>query len=197
MRPVRLILAATLLGATLLPASAQQPQQPQQNPAASQQAPANAAAMHQRLAQFRHVPLTEEKAKAAIEVFLKLKATYPPETFKAKTPGPMGATEAMKRSEKAEAILKMVKDKGFDSIDEWAQTFASVGMALAHVRQGDDNAEKKLQELEASPMPEEMKAQIRALLKAVIPPKENAEVAKQLLADEQTKKMIDEVEKPR
>ena len=192
MRPIRLSLAATMFAAMLLPAAAQQPQQ-----SAGQAMPPNATAMHQKLAQFRHVPLTVDKAKAAIEVFLKLKATYPPETFKSKTPGPMGATEAMKRSEKAREILALVKEKGFENIDDWAKTFASVGMALAYVREGDDNAERKLEEIKASPMPDQIKQQLIAMLKAVIPPRENAEVAKQLLADEQTKKMIDEVEKPR
>ena len=200
----RLLLALPLALSVSLAAHAQQaqeqPQAPQKQEQPRQAMPpshAEAGRMMQKLARFRHVPLTVEKAKAAIEIFLTLKEKYPPQTFRSKTPGPMGAAEAMKRSEKAKAILELIRSKGFASIDEWTRTFASVGMALAHVREGDDNAEKKLRQLEQARMPEQMKAQIRAMLKAVIPPEQNVEVAKKLLADEQAKKMIEQVEKPR
>lgn len=186
------------------PVHAQQPQQPAQAPAAEQAqqptarpTPQQMRQMMQKLAAFRHEPLTVEKAKAAIEVFMTLREKYPPETFRSETPGPMGAVEAMKRSEKAREIMQLVREKGFSGIDQWAKTFTSLGMALAYVREGDDNAEKKLKEVQASPMPDDIKQRIVAMLKAVIPPKENAEVARKLLADEQTKKMIELVEKPR
>ena len=186
--------AALLLAATLavFPAFAQQAQMPPKGHPHQ-----NMAMLHQRLASFRHEPLTVDKAKAAIEIFLTLKEKYPPQTFRGETAGPMGAVEAMKRSEKAREILELIKSKGFADIDQWARTFASVGMALAHVREGENNAEKKLKELEAAPIPEEMKGQIRAMLKAVIPPEQNVEVAKKLLADDEARAMIEQVEKPR
>ncbi len=147
------------------------------------------------LASFRHVPLTVEKAKAAVAIFLTLKKEYPPETFKVKTPGPMGAVEAMKASEKAQEILKLVKDKGFADIDEWARAFTSLGMALAHVRQGSDaDIQAKLKKLDEAPMPEPMKAKIRAMLQALIPPQQNVQVAQQLLQDADMKRMIEAVE---
>ena len=150
------------------------------------------------LASFRHVPLTVEKAKAALEIFLTLKKNYPPETFKVKTPGPMGAVEAMKASEKAQEILKLVKEKGFADIDEWARAFTSLGMALAHVRQGgDEEIQAKLRDLEQAPMPEPMKAKIRAMLQALIPPQQNVTVAQALLKDADAKKMIEAVEAQR
>ena len=177
-------------GLLALPVAAQQTQQAPTAPQAAQ-------AM-KKLAQFRHVPLTMEKAKAALEIFLKLKKEYPPETFEMKTPGPMGAVEAMKASQKAQEILQLVKDKGFADIDDWARTFTSLGMALAHVRQGgDEDIQAKLRDLEQAPMPEPMKAKIRAMLEALIPPQQNVKVAQQLLKDPEMKKMIDAVEAPR
>ena len=177
-------------GLLALPVAAQQTQQA---PTAAQ-----AAQAMKKLAQFRHVPLTMEKAKAALEIFLKLKKEYPPETFEMKTPGPMGAVEAMKASQKAQEILQLVKDKGFADIDDWARTFTSLGMALAHVRQGgDEDIQAKLRDLEQAPMPEPMKAKIRAMLEALIPPQQNVKVAQQLLKDPEMKKMIDAVEAPR
>ena len=150
------------------------------------------------LSSFRHVPLTVEKAKAALEIFLTLKKEYPPETFKMKTPGPMGAVEAMKASEKAQEILKLVKTKGFADLDEWARAFTSLGMALAHVRQGsDEEIQKKLKKLDEAPMPEPIKAKIRAMLQALIPPQQNVKVAQRLLQDAATKKMIDAVDAKR
>ena len=177
-------------GLLALPVAAQQTQQAPTAPQAAQ-------AM-KKLAQFRHVPLTMEKAKAALEIFLKLKKEYPPETFEMKTPGPMGAVEAMKASQKAQEILQLVKDKGFADIDDWARTFTSLGMALAHVRQGgDEDIQAKLRDLEQAPMPAPMKAKIRAMLEALIPPQQNVKVAQQLLKDPEMKKMIDAVEAPR
>ena len=182
--------ALIVAGVLALPASAQE-SKPVPSPERAKQA-------MKTLSSFRHVPLTVEKAKAALEIFLTLKKAYPPDTFQVKTPGPMGAVEAMKASEKAQEILKLVKEKGFADIDEWARAFTSLGMALAHVRQGsDEDIQAKLRDLEQAPMPEPMKAKIRAMLQALIPPQQNVKVAQELLKDPDAKKMIDAVEAKR
>ncbi len=190
-------LPAAIVGAALaLPVAAQQ--KAEQNGAKQPPTATQAAQAMQKLAKFRHAPLTPEKAKAALEIFLTLKKEYPPESFEMKTPGPMGAVEAMKASQKAQAILNLVKEKGFSDIDEWARAFTSLGMALAHVRQGGEkDIRTKLGKLDESPMPEPMKAKIRAMLEALIPPQENVKVAQELLKDPETKKMIETVEKGR
>jgi hypothetical protein len=198
-----MLATALLAGALALPAMAQeakdakQAKETKEKPAAASPAAKVTRAMR-KLARFHHAELTPEKAKAALEIFLTLKKEYPPETFQMKTPGPMGAVEAMKASQKARAILELVKEKGFADIDDWARTFTSLGMALAHVRQsGDEDIQAKLRDLEQAPMPEEMKAKIRAMLQALIPPQRNVKVAQELLADPETKKMIEAIENDR
>ena len=196
-KKIATILCATALAGTLaLPAAAQQ--KAEQGGAQKPPTAAQAAQAMQKLAKFRHVPLTMDKAKAALEIFLTLKKAYPPESFEMKTPGPMGAVEAMKASRKAQEILKLVKDKGFADIDDWARTFTSLGMALAHVRQGGSkDIQAKLKRLDEAPMPDEMKAKIRTMLEALIPPEGNVKVAQELLKNPETKKMIESVEAPR
>ncbi len=150
-----------------------------------------------KMARFKHAELTEKKAKAAMEVFLIMREKYPPELFRSKTPGPDGTVAAMKASEKAKEILALVKEKGFSSIDDWANTFTSLGMAIAHVREGGDTAvEKRLKDVAGSSLPDEMKKKITAMIKATTPPKSNTEVAKKLLANEEAKKLIRSVENP-
>jgi len=196
--------AALALGATLAQgaALAQNAQQSQPGP---KTAPSPVASAHDKaaiiaamdkMARFKHARLTVEKAKAAMEVFLKLRETFPPEFFRSKKPGPEGPVKALKSSEKAREILALVKKKGFSSIDDWANTFTSLGMAIAHVREGGDaTVEKKLKDVAGSSLPEEIKEKIAAMLKAVTPPRTNAEVAKRLLADEEAKRLIEAVER--
>ena len=191
-----ILYAMATAGVLALPVAAQQ--KAEQGAAKQPPTAEQAAQAMQKLAQFRHAPLTVEKAKAALEVFLKLKKEYPPETFEMKTPGPMGAVEAMKASRKAQEILALVKDNGFADIDDWARTFTSLGMALAHVRQGGDEAIRaRMKKLDEAPMSDDMKAKIRAMLQALVPPAENVRVAEQLLKDPEAKKMIEAVEAAR
>ena len=190
-----LALGATLAQGTALAQDAQQAQAGQKAARSPHSAAAMAEAMD-KMAKFKHARLTEDKAKAAMEVFLKMRETYPPETFRSKKPGPNGPVDAMKKSERAKEILALVKKKGFADIDDWAQTFSSLGLAIAHVRQGsDEDIQAKLRDLEQASLPERMKARIRAMLKAMIPPQENVKVAQRLLADEEAKKLIEAVER--
>ena len=189
-------LAALAMGAALAlgPASAQQAPAPQ---AQAPQAGANVpAATMEKLARFRHVKLTEEKAKAALEVFLKLQEAYPPETFLSKKAGPEGTEEARKAVEKAKEVLALMKEKGFSDIDDWGRTFTSLGMAIAYVREGGkETLKKRLDRINAAPMPEPVKARARIMLLSLVPPKQNQEVVQKLLANPETKKMIEAVEK--
>ena len=165
-------------------------------PAMAESAPDKARAQQadekQIIASFKHLPLTEEKARAAVDTFLKLRKKYPPETFKVKVPGPVGVAAAIEASPRAAEVLADVKAAGFQDVQDWAFTFASLAMAIAHLRQGGE-LDASLKKLEEAKMPEEMKARIRAMLLGMRPPKENVEVAKKLLADPEMKARIDSI----
>ncbi len=150
------------------------------------------AAAEQAAPQFRHVPLTVEKARAAIDTFLKLREKYPPNEFKVKQPGPIGVIEAMKSSKRAAEITADVKQGGFRDIDDWAMTFTSLGLALGYVQEGEQ-LKKKLKELDNAPMPDAMKQQIRTMMQAMMPPPQNVEVVRKLLADPAMKQKIDAI----
>ncbi len=150
------------------------------------------AAAEQAAPRFKHVPLTVEKGKAAIDTFLMLREKYPPNEFRVKQPGPIGVIEAMKASPRAAEITADVRKGGFKDIDDWAFAFTSLGLALGYVQEGEQ-LKQKLKELDNAQMPDAMKQQIRAMMQAMMPPEQNVEVVRELLADPATKKKIDAI----
>jgi len=155
------------------------------SPAMAQQAGASGAPRGHAMNTLNQQPLTLQEAKNAIDALLLLREKYKDYKFKGRADGPAGVIEAMKNSAVRKDIEADLKAHGFDSIDDWINTFVSVGLAVSYVkRNADGSLEKKLEEIRnARDMPEPIRQQLIAMLTALVPPKGNEEVARQLLAD--------------
>ena len=130
-------------------------------------------------------PLTLQEAKNAIDSLMLLREKYKDQKFKGSRGGPAGVIEGMKNSAVRDKILADLKSFGFNSIEDWVGKFVSVGMAVSYVQRNKDGAlEKKIAMIRNNPnMPQEMKSRLLAIMTALIPPPQNAEIASQLLAD--------------
>ncbi len=130
-------------------------------------------------------PLTLETAKRAIDSLIMLREKYRDQKFKGSQPGPAGVIEGMKNSAVRERILADLKKYGFDSIEDWVGKFVSTGMAISYVQRNKDGAfDRKIEQIrQNSNMTPQMKKRLLAIMTALVPPKGNAEVARQLLAD--------------
>lgn len=155
------------------------------SPAMAQQAGASGAPQGHAMNMLNQQPLTLQEAKNAIDALLLLRQKYRDYKFKGSVDGPAGVIEAMKNSAVRGDIEADLKRHGFDSIDQWINTFVSVGLAVSYVkRNADGSLEKKLEEIrKAKDMPEPIRQQLIAMLTALKPPRSNEEVARQLLAD--------------
>ena len=135
----------------------------------------------------RHVTLTVDKAKAAIDAMLELRAKYADAGLKNVKGGLQGMIDAMKSSPVADNIVADLKKRGFRGIEDWMLNFVTTGMAVSYVRgkrMGRD-LDKKIAEIAANRnMPAQMKEKLLGMLRAMVPSPANVEVAKKLLADE-------------
>ena len=135
----------------------------------------------------RHVPLTVDKAKAALDAMLEIREKYADAGLKAARGGVQGVIEAMKKSPAADRIIADLKKRGFSGIEDWMMHFITAGMAVSYVRgkrMGRD-LDAKIAEIAANKtMPSQMKEKLLGMLRAMVPPPANVEVAKKLLADE-------------
>ena len=166
-------IALSFLAVSAMPAAAQQAQGAGQAPA------------RHRMQTLNQQPIDLQTAKNAVDSLLLLREKYKDHKFKGSAAGPAGVIEGMKNSDVREQILADLKKYGFDSIEDWVGKFMSVGMAVSYVqRNKDGKLEKRIEEIKArKDMPENIKARLLAMLTALIPPKGNAEMARQLLAD--------------
>ncbi len=130
-------------------------------------------------------PLTLQTAKNAVDALIFLRGKYRDHKFRGRADGPAGVIEGMKNSDVGGDILKDLKTYGFSSIDEWVGAFMSVGLAVSYVqRNKNGELEKKIAEIRQNPdMPESVRQRFLAMLTALIPPKGNAGIARQLLDD--------------
>ncbi len=130
-------------------------------------------------------PLTLQEAKNAIDALLLLREKYKDYNFKGKADGPAGVIEAMKNSAIRGQIEKELKRYGFSSIEDWVAAFVSAGLAVSYVKRNANGAvERRIQEIESDPnLPEDLKRRLVGMIRTMKPPKENEEVAQQLLND--------------
>ena len=130
-------------------------------------------------------PLTLETARNAVDSLILLREKYKDHKFKGKADGPAGVIEGMKNSKVSKDIQADLKKYGFSSIDDWVTTFMSVGLAVSYVqRDMDSRMKKKIAEIKQNTeMPEILKKRLLDMLTAMIPPKGNAAIARQLLDD--------------
>ena len=186
----KILSACVIAGAAFaaLPAIAQQAAAPQAAPTAQPRKHA--------MRTFDQKPFDLQTAKNAVDSLLLLREKYKDQKFRGKTPGVAGIIEGMKNSAVHDQILADLKKYGFSSIEDWVGKFMSVGMAISYVQRNKDGMlEKRIAEInKRTDMPETMKQRLTSMLTALIPPKGNAEVARQLLADpayaEKVKKVI-------
>jgi hypothetical protein len=154
-------------------------------PAVAQQAGASGAPRGHAMNTLNQQPLTLQEARNAIDALLLLREKYKDYRFKGRADGPAGVIEAMKSSAIRDKIEADLKKFGFASIDDWIGKFVSVGLAVSYVRRNaGGELEKKIAEIRGDArMPEPIRKQLIAMLTALVPPKGNEEVARQLLAD--------------
>ncbi|HHN67713.1 MAG TPA: hypothetical protein ENK15_06725 [Thermopetrobacter sp.] len=135
----------------------------------------------------RHVTLTVDKAKAALDAMLELREKYADAGLKNVKGGLQGMIDAMKSSPMAGKIVADLRKRGFKGIEDWMLNFVTAGMAVSYVRgkrMGRD-LDKKIAEIAANRnMPAQMKEKLLGMLRAMVPSPANIEVAKKLLADE-------------
>ncbi len=162
------------------------------NPALAQQHMGSAPRGH-TMKVLNQRPLTLQEAKNAIDALLLLREKYKDYHFKGQADGPAGIIEAMKNSAIRAKIEKDLKSHGFSSIEDWVSAFVSAGLAVSYVKRNANGAvEKRVREIEADPnMPDDLKRQLVGMIRAMIPPKENEEVARKLLEDSGYAKKIE------
>ncbi len=169
-RSIGVLVVALTLG-LVMPANAQQASRPAKN--------------GHSMRVLTQQPLTLDEAKRAIDSLIMLREKYKDQKFKGSQPSPAGVIEGMKNSAVREKILADLKRFGFDSIEDWVGKFVSTGMAISYVQRNKDGAyDRKIGQIRQNPnMTPEMKKRLLAIMTALIPPKGNAQVARQLLAD--------------
>ena len=139
----------------------------------------------------RHVPLTLQKAKAAVDIGLYLSS------LKADFPEPQPGMDfstvitALKASSAARQAMPRLKAAGFADIEDWLKHFFSLMMTVSYVEKGGGDLKQTLADIEASKeMPEQQKTFMINMLRSMIPPEQNIAVVKRLLADKQMRARI-------
>jgi len=109
---------------------------------------------------------------------------------------PKAFIESMKTAGIYDKVDADVKQHGFTGVDDWAKTFASVGLAASFVREGQDagSVDRQIADLQKDEaVPQAMKDATIAMLRQMRPSENNLAIAKALLDDPAYKDKVDRV----
>ena len=141
------------------------------------------------------VELTADSARRSIDTFLEMQGKYGESAFDDPS-DPKAFVEAMKTAGIYDKVAGDVKQHGFGGVDDWAKTFASVGLAASFVREGQDagSVDRQIADLEKDEaVPQAMKDATIAMLRQMRPSENNLAIAKVLLDDPAYKDKVDRV----
>jgi hypothetical protein len=141
------------------------------------------------------VELTADTAHRAIDTFLEMQVKYGESAFDDPS-DPKAFIESMKTAGIYDKVAADVTKHGFTGVEEWAKTFASVGLAASFVREGQDagSVDRQIADLEKDEaVPQAMKDATIAMLRQMRPSENNLAVAKALLDDPGYKDKVDRV----
>lgn len=141
------------------------------------------------------VELTAETARRAIDTFLEMQGKYGESAFDDPS-DPKAFIESMKTAGIYDKVDADVKQHGFTGVDDWAKTFASVGLAASFVREGQDagSVDRQIADLQKDEaVPQAMKDATIAMLRQMRPSENNLAIAKALLDDPAYKDKVDRV----
>ena len=95
------------------------------------------------------VELTADSARRSIDTFLEMQGKYGESAFDDPS-DPKAFVEAMKTAGIYDKVAGDVKQHGFKGVEDWAKTFASVGLAASFVREGQDagSVDRQIADLE-------------------------------------------------
>jgi hypothetical protein len=142
-----------------------------------------------------HVELTPDKARRAIDTFLEVQSKYG-ESALDDPSDPIAVAQTMKTAGIYDKVTADVTQHGFASVEDWARTFASIGLAASFVREGQDagSVDRQIADLEKDEeVPQAMKDETIALLRQMRPSENNLAVAKALIDDPAYKDKVDRV----
>lgn len=126
------------------------------------------------------VQLTDETAKAAIDSYLEIKEKYGDEALPKTKAG-----AAAKGAELKAGVAEIIEKAGFATIPDWNKTVTSVGLAYGVVKEGGaGKVDESIAKIDAnSQLPEQVRAQLKAMLLSTKPSDNNVEVIQTLMKD--------------
>jgi hypothetical protein len=141
------------------------------------------------------VELTAETARRAVDTFLELEGKYGENAFDDPS-DPKAFVDSMRTANIYDKVDADVKQHAFTGVEDWARTFASVGLAASFVREGQDagSVDRQIADLEQDEaVPQAMKDATIAMLRQMRPSENNLAIAKALLDDPAYKDKVDRV----
>jgi hypothetical protein len=141
------------------------------------------------------VELTPDAARRAIDTFLAVQSKYG-ESALDDPSDPKAVAQTMKTAGIYDKVTADVTQHGFSGVEDWARTFASVGLAASFVREGQDtgSVDRQIADLENDEeVPQAMKDATIAMLRQMRPSENNIAVAKALIDDPAYKDKVDRV----
>lgn len=130
-----------------------------------------------------HIPLSVALAKKAIDATLFIRKNYENASFT--DADATGMVNSMKVNGVYNKLLSELRSFGFSSPEKWSKAAVSTAIAVGFVNNEDGQGMMaQMQAMQNDPnLSDDMKAQMMATMKAVMPPKGNMKVAKELLKD--------------
>src|SRR5262245_11018372 len=141
------------------------------------------------------IELTADTARHAVDTFLELQGKYGENAFDDPS-DPKAFVDSMRTANIYDKVDVDVKQHGFTGVEDWAKTFASVGLAASFVREGQDagSVDRQIADLEQDEaVPQAMKDATIAMLRQMRPSENNLAIAKALLDDPAYKDKVDRV----
>jgi hypothetical protein len=141
------------------------------------------------------VELTGDAARRAIDTFLEIQEKYGNTAFNDPA-NPKAFVDSVRAAGVYDQVVAELAGHGFHGVEEWATTFASIGLAASFVREGQDpeSVDRQIADLENDEtIPQAMKESTIAMLRQMRPTENNVAIAKGLIDDPAYKDKVDRV----
>jgi hypothetical protein len=128
----------------------------------------------------QQVELTDATAKAAIDSYVEIKKKYGDDALPTTKAGAVA-----KGAEVKAGVTDIIDDAGFADVGTWSRTVMSVALAYGVIKEGGlEKLDASDAKIDANPqIPEQMKAQLKAMLASTRPSENNVKIVETLLED--------------